>query len=66
MGKKLYGNHLKEDKESDSLFVKGMDKYGKKYVISNYLGTEKSTLIQRILNLSAGNLIQNRPRKQGP
>jgi hypothetical protein len=46
--------------------VKGMDKYGKKYVKSNYLGREKSTLIQRILNLSAGNLIQNRPRKQGP
>ncbi|KAJ6859294.1 hypothetical protein NC652_041570 [Populus alba x Populus x berolinensis] len=39
---------------------------GEKYVKSNYLGREKSTLIQRILNLSAGNLIQNTPRKQGP
>ncbi|KAJ6859295.1 hypothetical protein NC652_041570 [Populus alba x Populus x berolinensis] len=43
-----------------------MDKYGKKYVKSNYLGREKSTLIQRILNLSAGNLIQNTPIKRMP
>lgn len=30
------------------------------------LGIEKSTLIHRILSLSAGNLIQNRSSKQGP
>ena len=41
-----------------------MDKYGKKYVKSNYLGREKSTLIQRILNISAGNLIRSRPRNE--
>ncbi|KAJ6855779.1 hypothetical protein NC651_040416 [Populus alba x Populus x berolinensis] len=43
-----------------------MDKYGKKYVKSNYLGREKSTLIQRILNISAGNLIRSRPIKRMP
>ncbi|KAJ6855778.1 hypothetical protein NC651_040416 [Populus alba x Populus x berolinensis] len=37
---------------------------GEKYVKSNYLGREKSTLIQRILNISAGNLIRSRPRNE--
>lgn len=65
MGKKLYGNHLKEDKESDSLFVKGMDKYGKKYVISNYLGTENLPLSKEYWTFLLGIWYRTDPESKG-